>query len=155
MLCCGVLCCLVVSCVVVSCVVVPFVVVSCVVRGVLCEVCCGCVGGVVKYKFIKTTFIKKSSFIKIHFDGFTETRLVPAFRVSTGLHVERGLGVQGLGVQGSGVRVYDILGGQKCDQGSGPKIAKILGGVQFLHFGPPLRSKKVLLTTEKVESAQN
>ena len=29
------------------------------------------------------------------------------------------------------------------------------GGVKVQHFGPPLRPKKVLLTAEKVESAQN
>ena len=37
----------------------------------------------------------------------------------------------------------------------GPKMAKILGGVKFQHFWPPLRPKKVLLTAEKVGSAQN
>ena len=37
----------------------------------------------------------------------------------------------------------------------GPKMAKILGGVKVQHFGPLLRPKKVLLSVEKVGSAQN
>ena len=48
-------------------------------------------------------------------------------------------------------RVNDIWESQQGDQRGGPKMA----GVKFQHFGPPLRPKKMLLTTEKVGSAQN
>ena len=34
-------------------------------------------------------------------------------------------------------------------------FTKIFGGVKFQHFGPPLWPKTVLLTAEKVGSAQN
>ncbi len=60
--------------------------------------------------------------------------------------------------QGGGPKMAKISGGVKPDifKRAAQKWPKISGGVKIQDFGPPLRpKKKVLLTAEKMGSAQN
>ena len=49
---------------------------------------------------------------------------------------------------------HDISEDQKGDQGGSPKMAQIWGGVKIQDFWASSSAKKVLLTAEKVGSAQ-